>query len=291
MCRQPYMKRPTGIKKTDVIMSHDARLAATPFGCGQCLPCRINKAREWTHRLLLEQTMHGDSCFITLTYMDEHLPIGYNLKPTDLTNFLKKLRRAIEPQRIRYFAVGEYGDNSWRPHYHLAIFGLGIFYHNLIMETWGKGFIQMGDLNKDSARYMVGYCTKKMTNKKDTRLQGRYPEFMRCSKQKGGLGAGAVQKVADQLKKEKYFDIKILREFVYGKKKMPLGRYLSMKLAERIGVSELDLKMELWAHQEEIFEQHLKDDEVYYNNVQEEKQSERLSQEKKQQIFKQRKQI
>lgn len=41
--------------------------------CGQCLPCRVKYRRLWTHRCLLEQRMHSDSSFLTLTYSDEKM--------------------------------------------------------------------------------------------------------------------------------------------------------------------------------------------------------------------------
>ena len=96
------------------------------FGCGQCMPCRVNKKRIWTHRILLESYEYTDNVMITLTYDDEHMPRLDDgrgiLVPKDLQSWLKRFRKAIEPQRIRYFGVGEYGDESWRPHYHVIVF-------------------------------------------------------------------------------------------------------------------------------------------------------------------------
>ena len=43
-------------------------------GCGQCIPCRINKRREWVGRLTLEAGLYTDNAFLTLTYDDAHLP-------------------------------------------------------------------------------------------------------------------------------------------------------------------------------------------------------------------------
>ena len=93
------------------------------YGCGQCLPCRINKKRVWTHRIMLESSLHTDNAFVTLTYSDENLPKDGSLVPRHVQLFLKKVRKEIEPARLRFFCVGEYGDRTQRPHYHVALFG------------------------------------------------------------------------------------------------------------------------------------------------------------------------
>ncbi len=95
-------------------------------GCGRCLFCRINHAREWQHRLLLEASTWEVSIFATLTYDTMRTPYDGSLIPRDLKLFMKRLRKRMEPLRIRFYAVGEYGeDEAEHPHYHLALFGVG----------------------------------------------------------------------------------------------------------------------------------------------------------------------
>lgn len=91
------------------------------FGCGQCLPCRVNRRRIWTHRIMLEAAQYHDNSFVTLTYDEEKLPVDLSVTPRTLQLFMKRLRK-VYPNRIRYFGVGEYGDQTMRPHYHLALF-------------------------------------------------------------------------------------------------------------------------------------------------------------------------
>ena len=93
-------------------------------GCGQCRNCRINRRREWVGRMILEAKEHLFSSFVTLTYDDEHMPKDGSLCKKHLQQFIRRLRKALYPRKIRYYAVGEYGDKSWRPHYHLIVFGL-----------------------------------------------------------------------------------------------------------------------------------------------------------------------
>lgn len=229
------------------------------FPCGQCLPCRYNRRRIWTHRIMLESLCHGDNAFVTLTIDDDHLvfPDGGllpTLVPSDLTLFLKRFRKAVAPARIRFFAVGEYGDQSERPHYHLAIFGFPSCRRgntvrsratgkccdvcDLVSDAWGKGLVYLGSLSPHSAGYVAGYVVKKMTAGDDMRLQGRYPEFSRMSR-RPGLGAEFMHEVASTLlthNLEALPDVPMALR--HGAKELPLGRYLRMKLRKLIGRDE-----------------------------------------------------
>jgi len=286
MCKKPFVKCGPNVTRTGVLLSRDMRDAATPFPCGQCLHCRINKSREWQHRLLLENMVADKSCFVTITYNNENVPKDMSLKPDDVQKFMKRLRYYLDGIEIRYFIVGEYGDKTERPHYHAAFFGVGIEDVDSISKAWYKGFIQVGDLNKDSARYIVGYVVKNMKKKGDKRLKGRHPEFMRCSKQKGGIGIGAINIMAEKLKGKNVG--KIIREVYHGKKGYPLGRYLIRKLAERMGIDDNTLAWDFWEHQEELFNEHMGNDMLYMDSILNESYGKRRVQERKQKIFNRR---
>lgn len=226
-------------------------MAGGVFPCGQCMPCRVNKRRIWSHRIMLEAMQHSDNAFVTLTYDPEKLPVTKDQLPTlvpkDLQDWLKRFRKAIEPQRIRYFAVGEYGDETHRPHYHLAVFGYPTcrFGNSIyskrrlnccpqcdaIRDTWGKGQVMLGTLEDNSAQYIAGYVTKKMTSKDDFRLNGRFPEFARMSL-RPGIGADAMHEIASALMQ---FNLEETQADVpsalrHGKRLLPLGRYLKQRL-------------------------------------------------------------
>lgn len=190
---------------------------------------------------MLESLKHGDSSFITLTYSPDNLPKGGTLVPKDTQDWLKRLRRST-PNRLRYFLVGEYGDHTQRPHYHAALFGLGPESSSLIEQTWTKGHIYAGDLTKDSAAYVAGYVTKKMTSPNDPRLNGRHPEFARMSL-RPGIGATALDEIINVLTSEWGPEIIINNNDVplalnHGGKSQPLGRYLRRKLRELYGFKE-----------------------------------------------------
>lgn len=229
-----------------------------PLGCGQCMHCRLNRRRLWTHRIMLESLKHSSSSFVTLTYNDDNLPDGGTLVPDDPKKWLKRFRRAIEPLQVRYYLVGEYGDRTERPHYHLALFGAGQEFTDIIEKTWKKGHVMVGTLTKDSASYIAGYVTKKMTKKDDPRLNGRYPEFARMSL-KPGIGATAMRDVADALETE--FGVDIIEEnqdvplsLSHGGKSYPLGPYLRRKLREEIGMEEKSTEEKIKPLQTEMLE-------------------------------------
>jgi len=211
---------------------------------------------------MLEQTQHSSSTFVTLTYSDLYLPrlLSNNsgtLIPRDLQNFLKRFRKAMHPQKIRFFACGEYGDESQRPHYHLALFNVPLCRYgqsrysassrrksccdicDLVRDTWGKGRIQIDEFNSGTAQYVAGYVTKKMTSKDDYRLNGRYPEFARMSL-RPGLGYDALHELASQLLKfnldQSQSDVPVTLQ--HGDRELPLGRYLRRKLRTLIGKDE-----------------------------------------------------
>lgn len=106
--------------------------------CGQCMACRIRRKREWSLRLAHEAKFHHQSMFLTLTYNPENLPDDLSLDKSHVQLFIKRLRRAIErrypDRKIKYYAVGEYGEPTQeekrlklskigRAHYHILIFG------------------------------------------------------------------------------------------------------------------------------------------------------------------------
>lgn len=249
LCRKPYMARGT----------------AVPFGCGQCVPCRVNRARQWSARQELEALCHDGNCFVTLTYDNDHLPHGGTVEPRVVQLFLKRLRKALDPQRIRFFSVGEYGSESQRPHYHLSLFGVSGYQvvgdkivSDHIKAAWPLGMVHVGDFSPESARYVTGYVVKGL--KKDHRdLNGRHPEFARMSN-RPGLGAAAMGIVAAALNNghgmmliEDTGDVP--RELKVGRRTLPLGRYMLAKLRDAVGfqpeyVEELKAKLQKDRHEE-----------------------------------------
>lgn len=250
LCKNPYIRMPDpkDPKKYKIIKAEGAaRLAKEVFPCGQCLNCRINKARSWTNRLILELLDHGKATFVTLTYSDDNLPDNGTLVPLHVTNFLKRLRATFEYQdekradacilpdfrTVRYYYCGEYGENFGRPHYHLALFGICQTETDLIERCWRLGNVFMGDLNKNSIGYCAGYILKGMTNDKSEYnqeyLDGRHPEFQRMSR-RPAIGSEAIKRIAFKSKSDERFT-----EIRQGVHKVLLGRTLQRYADEVIG--------------------------------------------------------
>ena len=222
LCKKPFVK---GIQ---------------PYPCGQCLPCRLNRRRLWTHRLLLEARDHEFTSFATLTYHPDYVPVDGSLNPKHTQLWLKRLRSLLGPTRpLRYYLVGEYGDDTFRPHYHAALFGLSHLESELLQKSWSMGGTFLGTLTDQSAQYIAGYVTKKMTAVDDPRLGGRHPEFARMSL-RPGIGAGAVVPIAEALNcpvgaASVARDGDVPTQLLLGRKSLPLGRYLRRKLREELG--------------------------------------------------------
>lgn len=198
--------------------------------------------------MILETLKHDGSCFVTLTYNDESLPVGGTLVPKDAQDFLKRLRKACAPIKVRFYLVGEYGDKTFRPHYHLALFGLPMSAAQMIADAWSRdgkplGHVVVGSLTFESAGYVAGYVTKKMTKEDDPRLEGRYPEFARMSL-RPGIGAHAMDDVSRILYtkhgcRELAETGDVPATLMHGGKSFPLGRYLRRKLREKMDIPEL----------------------------------------------------
>lgn len=44
--------------------------------CNRCIGCRLDYARQWSNRMLLELLDNPNALFITLTYNDAHVPFS-----------------------------------------------------------------------------------------------------------------------------------------------------------------------------------------------------------------------
>lgn len=151
--------------------------------CGKCSECQRARSEEWALRIMLEAKEHAENCFITLTYDNEHLPENGLLCRRDIQLFLKSLRKAVSPKKIRVFYSGEYGSQRGRPHFHLIVFGwtppdLVPFTDNkgerfsksaMVAKLWKRGYISVGDLTPESALYCAKYMQKYAAPDKDIR--------------------------------------------------------------------------------------------------------------------------
>ena len=231
---------------------NDMRYQLIP--CGQCIACRINYSKEWAARCTMETLYHKEQWFLTLTYDNDHVPTintetgeltrgGYwalgtdeageykevkqslSLLPKDLQDFLKRLRinqdrKYPEAGKIRFYACGEYGGKTLRPHYHILAYGLHVpdltyfktvdgneyYLSEYVAKIWGMGHIIIGKLSWQSCAYVSRYVMKKQLGKDERgftakdRYQeaGLEPEFVRMSL-KPGIGQRYYEDHRDEI--------------------------------------------------------------------------------------------
>lgn len=195
--------------------------------CGKCLPCKKARAGSWTIRLSEELKKSRDNWFVTLTISDENLTWGYD-KPTlskwDVQRFMRYLRRNNAGQKMRYFAVGEYGETTKRPHYHILLFNTNLSNHKLMAyisdQSWKKGYVHVGEVTEASIRYVAGYMEKGLySTDVDESIQR---EFNLMSK---GIGQSYINSHKEYHEKTKKFDYHL-----GGGKFAPLPRYFRERI-------------------------------------------------------------
>lgn len=183
--------------------------------CGKCLACRTKKRQEWSARMIHELSVHKDAVFITLTYEGEQYEQG-SLCKKDLQKFFKRLRKNVTPKKIRYFACGEYGDQTRRPHYHSIIFGLSLRPEDkiVIQDSWGLGNIHFGIAEPKSIAYTAQYIDKKLSGinaYEEYEAQNREPVFRISSL---GLGGEFCLNNAEQLITNGYVTINGIKQSI-----------------------------------------------------------------------------
>lgn len=192
--------------------------------CGQCIGCRVDRARDWAVRCQHEAKLWPSNLFLTLTYSDQHFPPDGSLNVRTLQAFMKSLRHwhwRKNGARMRFFACGEYSPPNQRdptrgnrPHFHILAFNLNFrdqkiwnnkgsyaVYRSATLEKlWPFGFSTIGRVNFTTANYVAQYTMKKVTGDRADEhyrwphpLTGEIvevtPEFLVMSR-RPGLGSG-----------------------------------------------------------------------------------------------------
>lgn len=158
------------------------------FSCGKCVFCKKKKMYDLTTRLMIEKKVSKYSYFVTLTYSDENLNLNDNGTPElsvrDVQLFFKRLRKKF---KVRYYAIGEYGTVTLRPHYHIILFSDKEVNYLLIEELWKKGNINVGYVSIASIKYVAKYHT--VVNKNDSGVKKQFALYSR----RPGIGSFYVK--------------------------------------------------------------------------------------------------
>lgn len=222
--------------------------------CGQCMPCRINAGRIWSSRIIQEWVTHGYGYFFTFTYAPDQLPLVLDEDGAPLGNlnkkpFLKWVNHTQEAIPFRYYAIGEYGNDTHRPHYHMAIFPREPTLIGEIRNSWKLGFTSIYELNNQRARYLANYTAKKLTKPTDYRLaRSQEPEF-RTSSRNPPLGAAFADAIVTRYQHPKMQKIlaergDIERTFRIENRLYPLGDYALTRIRK-----SLDIPLLHWERQ------------------------------------------
>jgi len=217
--------------------------------CGGCVGCRLEHSRQWAVRCMHEASLHPVNSFLTLTYDDDHLPEDRSLNKTHFPSFMKRLRKAYPQFRISYYHVGEYGEQTLRPHYHALLFGFAfldqvrysgegenaLYTSKTLDRLWGHGECKIGALTFQSAAYCARYAMKKRrglgkeeaylrVNTRTGELHQVEPEFATMS-----LRPALARRWFDQFNGDVYPDDFVI---VDGKKQKPPRYYDKLLAAE-----------------------------------------------------------
>ena len=210
----------------------------SPIPCGRCLGCRLDYAKQWSARCFVESLQYSHNYFVTLTYNNENIKsnLGNNksLSLDDFNKFLKDLRNYFYQKYnysgIRFFGVGEYGDHTLRPHYHIILFNCpipdltpvfdyidddgvhqittkvvngNIYYDSKILKSiWKKGNVCIGKCEVASCAYVARDCTKKLygTDSRVYKALNILPPFIRMSRMPG-IGSQFLSENIDDIYK------------------------------------------------------------------------------------------
>ena len=185
--------------------------------CGKCVICRDKKAREWSFRAMCENaTAETQPIFVTLTYNNKHLP-DCGIFKEEIQLFMKRLRIKLDrlniKHNLRYFACGEYGTKSARPHYHMIIWNFPYFETahrrlSIIESAWS---VPTGQYAKNGSPItdQLGFCycvpcesgaisyVMKYMRKEPTVPYGKNPTFFLSSRKNGGIGAAYAKRFTE----------------------------------------------------------------------------------------------
>jgi len=162
----------------DVVMVERGAIhSSLTLPCGRCVGCRLERSRMWATRIMFESQMHLRSSFLTLTYDPANVPSPPSLYYPHVQLFLKRLRKRLG-KPLRFYCVGEYGEEHGRPHYHMILFGEDFredryfwrmrgdnkcWRSPLLESIWTLGNSEFGSVTFESAAYCARYVMKKVT--------------------------------------------------------------------------------------------------------------------------------
>lgn len=216
---------------------HDV-VAELELACGNCMPCRVGRARDWSARCSCEAACWRSNASVCLTFDDEHLPADGLPSKRTAQLWLKRLRKAVairaraegtsaglrgvalgdfvRSREFRYFLIGERSP-AGRAHFHVLLFnwwpadavqagksrGGGVQYESAeLSKSWGFGFCNFQAFSAGSASYVAGYYTEKLSDDGSFMLcsRGSSRRELRPGEVRGGIGAPFLARYGRQIR-------------------------------------------------------------------------------------------
>lgn len=273
--------------------------------CSRCWPCLERRANAWAARILQEKKRSNSAHFVTLTYDDAHVPIdketmNLTLDKTEIPRYMKRLRKLhnqaykidkklkAESKPLKYYAVGEYGEDLERPHYHIILFNAII---DLIPMAWIKekkliGLIDIGEqgVTAGGARYLCQYM---LTGQEET--GGRQKPFSLMSKNLGSnyitteIKKWHLQTTGTAIEHNgKIIETRDRYYMIQDGFKIALPRYYRDKIFPKI-YREIDVPLITAQHDQKEWETKIKQNpEAYYHNINGQRETNKSTYQKKQ---------
>lgn len=217
----------------------DERTLYVPIGCGNCMECRKQKAREWQVRLSEELKTNKKAYFITYTFSTEALQKHTAIVLTNIQEQREKLTKCLKEtqlnttlQKLEYQSAGYGLDNAiattavrmylerYRKHKgrslrHWLVTELGhqrtehLHLHGIIWtddlelacKTWQNGFIWKGNNKNNNIQNYVNEQTINYIIKYVTKIDNDHRSYKPIILASPGIGRHFIDSTNAELRK------------------------------------------------------------------------------------------
>lgn len=186
------------------------------FPCGVCENCKRDRISILEQRAKFEWRNNKYCAFIDLTYDNNHLEYnfgdnGEHILPTvskkSFHKYIDNLRHYLKNHNIKncnskfsWLGCSEYGDSTFRPHYHIILFGVDFHSgYKFLNKLWKNGYVDVKPVYNGAIRYVLDYLEKQQKGENNDRMyfdRGINQPFVSWSK---GFGSGFYKEHADEI--------------------------------------------------------------------------------------------
>tara|TARA_B110001452_G_scaffold243599_1_gene227141 strand:+ start:4192 stop:5169 length:978 start_codon:yes stop_codon:yes gene_type:complete len=246
MCLYPRLirnRKYTVTKKNGGVIPpiNDERVTKVAVGCGKCMECRKQKARQWQVRLQEDMRANKNGKFVTWTFSDEGLK--------ELDKEIKGLSGYERDNEITRLAVRRYTER-WRKKYgktlrHWIVTEIGgtrterIHMHGIVWtdekedieKIWKYGKVWIGEyVSERTVNYIVKYVNK---------VDEKHKEYSSKIYTSKGIGKGYLER--NDSKRNKYKEVDTKETYVTRE-----GVELALPIYYRNKIYSDDEKEKLW---------------------------------------------